>query len=136
MDIPLDSLDWADIVEEVDDELYIADLGCGEADYHSTLEVAISTLTGQHGYKGNITIFGIEANSEKVEVARQNNPEENFQYINKKLETGESYTEIDGDFDAVISQHLMCETENPSEVNSEADRLGKKTGYNQIHTTC
>jgi len=136
MDIPLDSLDWPEILDEAEEELYVADLGCGTADYHSTLETAISSLASQHGYEGNITIFGIEADSEKAETARENNPEEQFQYINKKLETGESYTEIDGEFDAVISQHLMCETGNPVEVNSEAERLGKTTGYNQIHTTC
>jgi len=136
MDIPLDTLDWPDILEEAEDELYIADLGCGTADYHPTLEGAVSNLASKHGYEGDITIFGIEADPEKVKIARENNTEDQFRYINKKLETGESYTEIDGEVDAVISQHLMCETDNPSEVNSEAERLGKNTGYNQIHTTC
>lgn len=136
MNIPLDSLDWPEIIEDADDELYVADLGCGTADYHPTLETAVSTLASQYGYEGDIMIFGIEADPEKVELARENNPGEQFQYINKKLEPGESYTTIDGEFDAVISQHLMCETDNPVEVNNEAERLGKKTCYNQIHTTC
>ncbi len=136
MNIPLDTLDWTEIIEEVEEELYIADLGCGTADYHSTLHTAASNLASQHGYDGDITIFGIEADSQKVEIAKENNPEEQFQYVNKKLESRGSYTEIDGEFDAVISQHLMCETDNPTEVNREAERLGKDTGYNQVHTTC
>lgn len=136
MDLPLDTLDWPEIVEEAEEELYVADLGCGEADYHSTLKNAVSSLAGEHGYQGDIRIFGIEADFEKVEVARKENHGEEFRYINEKLEQGKSYTNLDGNFDIVISQHLMCETDNPVEVQQEADKLGKNTNYNQVHTKC
>lgn len=136
MNIPLDSLDWEDIVENAEEELYVADLGCGTADYHPILEDAVTSITSQHGYEGSVKIFGIETDETKLEIARNQNTGENFQYINKKLEQGQSYTDIDGEFDVVLSQHLMCEADNPAEVNTEAERLGKDTGYNQIHTTC
>jgi SAM-dependent methyltransferase len=136
MDLPLDTLDWDEIVDNAGDDLLVADLGCGEAEYHDTLMGAVSTLASSHGYDGGVEIYGVDEDGESLEAARENNPGDNFQYFEARIEDGGSYTPVDGEFDIVVSQHLKCEADNAAEISREVERLSKDSGYNEVHTTC
>lgn len=135
MDLPLNNLDFEDIVKEAEKELEIADLGCGEAEYHSQLYDVLENKLAEAGHEGSIKLYGIDTDEEKLVEARDNNPQPEFQYLNENLEDSGNYSLED--FDIVVSKHLFCETDKTQEVYNEADRLAKDIdGKNQVHSRC
>lgn len=135
MDLPLNNLDFEEIAEQADEDIEIADLGCGNANYHNQLYTILERKLEGVGYDGAITLYGLESSKEKIEEARTNNPDPEFQYINETLEAEKEYSLEK--FDIVVSNHLLCETDNTQEVYDEAESLKTEIdGTNQVHSKC
>ncbi|MFB6145074.1 MAG: class I SAM-dependent methyltransferase [Candidatus Nanohaloarchaea archaeon] len=115
--------DFRHIAENYEETLRVLDIGCGDFDYREDikgyLKGVVSDVTGE---KPEIEFYGIDIDEERISDAELDHAE--------TADVREGLQYQDDFFDAVISNHAMCqlEPEETETVWQESERVVKDHG--------